>query len=78
MSVPAPTSARVAPPVPRILRFPTLHADYGLGKSSVYELMRTEGFPKPVSLGPRRVGWIASEVEAWLASRPRAGAPELA
>jgi len=67
-SVSAPTGS-----TPTILRLPTLHAEYGLGKSSVYELMATEGFPRPVSLGPRRVGWLASEVEAWLASRPRAG-----
>ncbi|KZT17035.1 hypothetical protein A1D30_05975 [Acidovorax sp. GW101-3H11] len=27
------------------------------------------GFPKPVQLGPRSVGFLRSDVEAWLASR---------
>jgi hypothetical protein len=29
----------------------------------------TQGFPKPVHLGPNSVGWIKDEVEAWLAAR---------
>jgi predicted DNA-binding transcriptional regulator AlpA len=28
-------------------------------------------FPAPVELGPNSVAWIADEVDAWLASRPR-------
>ena len=27
------------------------------------------GFPKPVQLGPRAVGWIESEVSAWITER---------
>lgn len=28
-------------------------------------------FPKPVQLSTRRVGWLTSELDAWLATRPR-------
>lgn len=28
-------------------------------------------FPKPVQLAKRRVGWLVSDLDAWLASRPR-------
>ncbi len=32
-------------------------------------LKRTPTFPKPVKLGLRRVGWAASEVDAYLAAQ---------
>ncbi|BBV00916.1 hypothetical protein BML2526_25680 [Providencia rettgeri] len=32
-------------------------------------LKRTPTFPKPVKLGLRRVGWSASEVDAYLAAQ---------
>ena len=35
------------------------------GRSKVYVLMNTAGFPRPVKIG-RDNRWIASEVEAWL------------
>ena len=28
-------------------------------------------FPKPVQLSIRRVGWLTSELDEWLATRPR-------
>jgi hypothetical protein len=34
----------------------------------------SEGFPVGVMLGPNSRGWIASDVRAWLQSRPTAGA----
>lgn len=32
---------------------------------------RLPGFPKPVKLSARAIGWYAHEVRAWLANRPR-------
>ena len=32
--------------------------------------MQAEGFPRPLQLGPRAVGWMSDQVEQWLASRP--------
>lgn len=42
---------------------------------SVATLDRLRGddqtFPKAVQLGIQAIGWIASELDAWIASRPR-------
>ena len=42
--------------------------------TALYRLMRSEPpqFPLPLKIGPRKVRWLESEIEAWLASRPRA------
>ena len=53
----------------RILRRAEVLRYVGLGKTTLYELISREEFPRPVQLGPRAVGWRAEEVEAWLDSR---------
>ena len=49
-----------------ILRRPEVEARTGLSRSTIYLKVAQGSFPRPVSLGPRAVGWVASEVEAWL------------
>lgn len=44
----------------------------GLSRSTIYKKMAKGEFPKPLKLGERAVRWRQSEVEAWLASLPRA------
>ena len=48
----------------------------GCSRSTIYELMQRRNFPKAVKLGPRAVGWPASEIAAWqeqcIAERDRA------
>ena len=44
----------------------------GLKRSSIYREMRAGRFPLPLKIGERAVRWPASEIEDWLASRPRA------
>ena len=44
----------------------------GLSRSSLYRLMRQGLFPEPIRVGVRAVRWPSSEIETWLASRPRA------
>lgn len=41
-----------------------------LSKPVVYRMISRDEFPRQVSLSPRRVGWVRSEVEAWKRSRP--------
>ncbi|MDF2529226.1 MAG: AlpA family transcriptional regulator [Gammaproteobacteria bacterium] len=41
----------------------------GLSRSTIYELIKKSQFPKPVSLGLRAVGWVDSEIEAWIQER---------
>lgn len=52
-----------------ILRLPTVKAESGYSRSTIY-LRITQGlWPKPVSLGARAVGWPAGEVSALNAAR---------
>jgi prophage regulatory protein len=52
-----------------ILRLPEVRKRIGLGRSSIYQLVRQGRFPRPVHLSSRTVGWIESEVEQWIAER---------
>ena len=49
-----------------ILRLPAVKARTGLSRSTIYLRISEGRFPKPISLGGRAVGWIESEVQAWL------------
>ncbi len=42
-------------------------------RTTLYRLMGYEGFPKPLSLGPRLRRWRRDEVMAWLSARERGG-----
>ncbi|OAI13007.1 AlpA family transcriptional regulator [Methylomonas koyamae] len=55
--------------VTKILRLPAVKARTGLSRSTIYLRMSEGGFPAPVSLGGRAVGWIEAEVDAWLNQR---------
>lgn len=59
----------------RILRIEEVVAMVGISKQAIYARIRRGTFPKPVPLGgvgPRRaVGWLWSEVRAWLRERAR-------
>lgn len=52
-----------------ILRRKQVEARTGLSRSTIYDLMRDGHFPKPVSLGSQAVGWVESEVGAWVEAR---------
>lgn len=42
----------------------------GLSRASVYKYIALGLFPRQRQLGPGRVAWRASEVHAWIISRP--------
>ena len=44
----------------------------GLTRSTIYRLMRRGAFPEPRRIGLRAVRWPESEIDRWLADRPRA------
>ena len=50
----------------QILRLPRVKELTGMSRSFVYA---DEDFPKPIPLGGRAVGWLASEIFAWIESR---------
>jgi prophage regulatory protein len=52
-----------------ILRLPAVKTSTGLSRSTIYLRIAEGGFPKPVSLGGRAVGWLEAEVQEWLQRR---------
>jgi len=52
-----------------LIRSPAVQARTGLPKSTLHNLARAGGFPRPVKLGIRSVAWRASDVDAWIESR---------
>jgi len=72
----SPSSAPVAPPMPfsdvvqeRFIRLPEVIHLCGLSRSTVYDLISREAFPKQISLGGKNVAWAQSEITAWMAER---------
>lgn len=56
----------------KILRLRPVLSRTGLSRSMAYDLMAKEQFPKPISLGARAVGWLESEIDAWIDQRIKA------
>lgn len=55
--------------VPQILRRRQVEAQTGLSRSAIYEGVFQGTFPRPIHIGTRAVGWLAEEVDAWIAAR---------
>jgi prophage regulatory protein len=47
----------------------TITAKTGLARSTIYAYIKQGLFPRQRRLGPGRVGWRATEVRSWIASR---------
>lgn len=52
-----------------VLRRPQVQSQTGLKKSALYQLMSSGKFPPSIQLTNRSVGWLAHEVDEWIASR---------
>lgn len=50
-------------------------ARYGLPRSTLRDLIKRGEFPSPIKVGRRKIAWLLSETDAWLASRPRVDSP---
>ncbi len=57
----------------KIFRKPAVLERFGVSDTTLRRWIKAEGFPPPRQLGPRAVGWIASELDTWLSNRPIAG-----
>ena len=53
----------------RLIRRKEVQSKTGLGASSIYAMMKNGTFPKCLKLSERRVAWIESEVDQWIADR---------
>ena len=56
----------------RILRLQNVQSRTGLSRSTIYALIKKRRFPQNIALAPRCVGWLESEIEAWITSRIQA------
>lgn len=53
-----------------ILRRKQVESRTGLSRSTIYARIAEGSFPRPIDLGGgRAVGWVESEINAWLQAR---------
>jgi len=52
-----------------ILRLPGVKSRTGLSRSTIYLKISDGKFPLPISLGERAVGWLESDIDAWLSAQ---------
>lgn len=53
----------------RVLRLPEVLNTVGIGRSTLYALIREGRFPAPIHLSARCRGWKRSHVLAWVSAR---------
>ena len=53
----------------RLIRRKEVQAKTGLGASSIYAMMKSGEFPQCLHLSERRVAWIESDIDKWIAER---------
>ena len=50
----------------QIIRLPELKEKLKVSRSTLYKLGKSGDFPVPVQLAPRTIGWLESEIDAWI------------
>lgn len=55
----------------QILKIDELESRLQMTRGAIYKLIKEGTFPAPVQLLKRASGWIESEVDEWVMSRPR-------
>ena len=55
----------------KILRRAEVLALLGVSGPTLWRWVRDGNFPSQIIMSPGSVGWLASDVENWIASRPR-------
>ena len=53
----------------RFIRLPEVKQVTGLGKTTLYGMIKEGGFPSPVKIGGRAVAWVAAEIDRWAEDR---------
>jgi prophage regulatory protein len=62
-----------APTATRFMSMAEVEQATSYDQSSIYRLIKAGEFCEPIQLGPRRIAFVASEVEAWLSQRAAKG-----
>ena len=53
----------------KLIRLPAVKATTGLSKSTIYARIAEGTFPKQISIGPRLVVWVESDIQNWIAEQ---------
>ena len=53
----------------RLLRLADVKERTGLSRSSIYLSISKGNFPQNINLSSRSVGWLESEIDAWIQTR---------
>ena len=53
----------------KVLRIGDVTKKVGFGRSTIYALMKKGEFPSSIKLSIRSVGWLESEVDAWILAK---------
>lgn len=56
----------------KIIRINQVKERTGLSRSTLYALIKDGKFALPISLGARAVGWLSSDIDAWIEARVKA------
>ncbi|MDX2205757.1 MAG: AlpA family phage regulatory protein [Hyphomicrobiaceae bacterium] len=67
--MPENNTTAAAPEGPTLLLIGAVQRRTDLPRSTIYLLIDRGEFPRPVRLTPRRVAWVASEIDAFIASK---------
>lgn len=65
-----------APVFDRVVRLPEVLEIVGIGRTSLYKLVKSGRFPAPLHLSERIRGWRISDIQRFLATRPSGGRHE--
>ena len=60
----------------QVLRPKQVIEEYGLSRTTIWRKEREGTFPKRVRLGSRAIGWLRSDLEAWLQGLKEQGGQE--
>jgi prophage regulatory protein len=53
----------------QIIRLAEVKARTGLSTSAIYEAVAASRFPRQLKISTKSVGWLASEIDAWIEDR---------
>lgn len=54
-----------------VLRLKDVQRLVCLSRSAIYARLADDDFPRPIQLGPRAIGWLHADIDAWIESRTR-------
>jgi len=59
-------TANTIQPHHELLRLRHLMVRMCVSRSTIYRLISTKGFPKPIQLGAVSVAWVSCEIDDWI------------